>query len=165
MSNIYHPYLTLSNINKKKQIQYKQAYLISSFSSKFFQSLENNLEKESKGTPRNYFTESSKQSKSIKKVNSGNKSISQSTINSHLNTLITGGKSSSKSPLRNSKKNILSKSIKDINNKTTYNPNIKNQINLTTHPKKKMIYLKKIVQKGESHHAFLIKLIILNKIN
>ena len=48
MSNISHPSLTLSNINKKKQIQYKQAYLISSFSSKFFQSLENNLEKEKK---------------------------------------------------------------------------------------------------------------------
>ena len=128
MSNFSHSSLTLSNLNKKKTTQNKKGYLVSSFSSKFFQ----NLEKESKGTPRNYFTESSKQSKSIKKVNSGNKSISQSTINSHLNTLITGGKSSSKSPLRNSKKNILSKSIKDINNKTTYNPNIKNQINLTT---------------------------------
>ena len=132
MSNFSHSSLTLSNLNKKKTTQNKKGYLVSSFSSKFFQNLENNLEKESKGTPRNYFTESSKQSKSIKKVNSGNKSISQSTINSHLNTLITGGKSSSKSPLRNSKKNILSKSIKDINNKTTYNPNIKNQINLTT---------------------------------
>ena len=101
MSNFSHSSLTLSNLNKKKTTQNKKGYLVSSFSSKFFQNLENNLEKESKGTPRNYFTESSKQSKSIKKVNSGNKSISQSTINSHLNTLITGGKSSSKSPLRN----------------------------------------------------------------
>ena len=132
MSNTNYSSLTLSNLNKKKNNQNKKGYLVSSFSSKFFQNLENNLEKESKGTPRNYFTESSKQSKSIKKVNSGNKSISQSTLNSHLNTLITGGKSSSKSPLRNSKKNILSKSNKDMNNKTKYNPNIKSQINLTS---------------------------------
>ena len=115
MSNISHPSLTLSNINKKKQIQYKQAYLISSFSSKFFQSLENNLEKEKKETPRNYCTESSKPLKSIKKVNSGNKSISQS-LYSNFNTIISPGKSSSKSPLRNSKINSLSKSIKDFNN-------------------------------------------------
>ena len=132
MSNFSHSSLTLSNLNKKKNNQSKKGYLVSSFSTKFFQNLENNLEKESKGTPRNYFTESSKQSKSIKKVNSGNKSISQSTLNSHFNTIISGAKSSSKSPLRNSKINILSKSIKDINNKTTYNPNIKSQINLNS---------------------------------
>jgi hypothetical protein len=69
MSNTNYSSLTLSNLNKKKNNQNKKGYLVSSFSSKFFQNLENNLEKEPKGTPRNYFTESSKQSKSKKKVN------------------------------------------------------------------------------------------------
>ena len=78
----------LSNSNKKKLNQNKQSFLVSSFSSKFFQNLENNIEKESKGTPRNYYTESSKQNKSIKIVNSNNnKSISQSSLNSQFHTI------------------------------------------------------------------------------
>ena len=124
---------SLSSFNKKKLSHNKQSFLVSSFSSKFFQNLENNIEKESKGTPRNYYTESSKQNKSIKIV-SNNKSIS---LNSQFQTL---SKSNSRSPLRNSKINVLSKSIN--NNKLNCNKkNLNTQsifvkkANLTKHKK------------------------------